>query len=630
MLRLVTICVCVFMFCKVQRVNAFCSFKADTPIVLKTVNVSANQYQNLLGSNKQQQIDSVILLTGLNQNLATLLQTQSQIFIKNYGNGQLASVSMRGGNASHTPVLWNGFDLQSPMLGQTDLSLFPAFFLSGVNINYGSTAALFGSGAVGGTINLQTNQKIKEGFSGRLLLGYASFGINTIGLQLNFKRQNFTATQHFYTTGGQNNFSYVNNTVAGNLTENAVNANYKSISWLNQLSYKFNEKHNLSLKTWVQTNQRNLPPALGTSSMNASQCDISKRIIAEYNFLKANYHLQIRSGLFNDKIHYKSNVPEDSRSNSVVFTNYIDQFFNFKNSLFHVGFMYQKSGAELKDYVSAQQNRMAFFGSYKWFWIKQKLEQQVVLRQEFVDGKLVPFTPSYSFTYRFNQTFSILGNISKAYRLPTFNDLYWTNLGNPNLKPEEGYCQEISINTNYKLLSFTATVYNKNLNNWIIWLPNSTGLYTAQNMATVWSRGAEFNWNVKQNFGKLLFTLNGLHDYNLATNTESKSASDSSLNKQLIYTPKIKHQLNLTVNYKQFFVNVNQNYVGIRFTKTDNLDWLSPYQITNLNIGHDFKLVQKKLNLNFGLNNLFNTNYQVVLARPMPLRNYNINLILNF
>ncbi|MEL6718809.1 MAG: Plug domain-containing protein, partial [Bacteroidota bacterium] len=87
-------------------------------------------------------------------NVADLLQQESNTFIKSYGLGSLATSSIRGGSAGHTLVLWNGLPLQSPMLGLLDLSLLPLNAVEEVSLQKGGNTALWGSGAIGGTVGL--------------------------------------------------------------------------------------------------------------------------------------------------------------------------------------------------------------------------------------------------------------------------------------------------------------------------------------------------------------------------------------------------------------------------------------------------------------------------------------------
>ena len=77
---------------------------------------------------KKTTLDTILKLDLANLDLGELLAAYTPIFIKSYGRGALATASFRGTGASHTQVLWNDFQINSPMLGQVDFSQVPNSF----------------------------------------------------------------------------------------------------------------------------------------------------------------------------------------------------------------------------------------------------------------------------------------------------------------------------------------------------------------------------------------------------------------------------------------------------------------------------------------------------------------------
>ena len=111
---------------------------------------------------KVQKIDSTTLARFQFQTLADFLQFQSPIALKSYGSGQLTSISFRGTSATHTAVVWNGVNINSPMAGETDFSTVPVLGFDQLSIQYGSAASCVGSGAVGGSILLSSVPQWKQ------------------------------------------------------------------------------------------------------------------------------------------------------------------------------------------------------------------------------------------------------------------------------------------------------------------------------------------------------------------------------------------------------------------------------------------------------------------------------------
>ena len=95
-------------------------------------------------------------------NLADLLAAETSVFIKSYGQGSLATSSFRGGSAAHTAVLWNGIPINSPTTGQVDFSLIPVNFFNNSRIDFGGGSSLWGSGAIGGVVQLERKAEYNQ------------------------------------------------------------------------------------------------------------------------------------------------------------------------------------------------------------------------------------------------------------------------------------------------------------------------------------------------------------------------------------------------------------------------------------------------------------------------------------
>ena len=107
-------------------------------------------------------IDSVRMAESATDSFAELLTKHSSIFVKTYGQGSTATVSFRGTAASHTQVLWNGVNINNPMLGQVDFSLIPVWFVDQTELYHGGSSLQDGSGALGGEVSLSSRPRRGE------------------------------------------------------------------------------------------------------------------------------------------------------------------------------------------------------------------------------------------------------------------------------------------------------------------------------------------------------------------------------------------------------------------------------------------------------------------------------------
>ena len=105
---------------------------SDSVLQLKQIQITSIRIHNFSNGAKIEKVDSNIIAQYSAKNLADLLENESPLFIKSYGLGSLATSSFRGGSAYQTAVLWNGFNINNPMYGQTDFALIPNNFLEKV------------------------------------------------------------------------------------------------------------------------------------------------------------------------------------------------------------------------------------------------------------------------------------------------------------------------------------------------------------------------------------------------------------------------------------------------------------------------------------------------------------------
>ena len=216
--------------------------------------------------------------------------------------------------------------------------------------------------------------------------------------------------------------------------------------------------------------------------------------------------------------------------------------------------------------------------------------------------------------------------MSKVYRNPTFNDLYWEPGGNINLKPESGWSNTLGINwekyQEFKKLQLGANIFSNIIDDWIIWLPTSTNIWKPQNVRKVWARGLELNNYWTQHLGEISFHFQNTYGFTLSTNKKTSAQNQNILDKQLIYIPKNLLRTNLEVKYKTYFWFINYSYTGKRFTNSNNTSYLPAFHLVDFNLGKNTLIKNWNINTKLSINNILNTHYQLIAWRPMLGRNY--------
>lgn len=626
-----------------RKIVIFCFFPAapgllaqvssDSLLRLEEVSVEANRLYNFTVGSKVQKIDQGQLQNFSSSNLSDILAQQSQVFIKSYGPGSLATPSFRGTNANHTAVLWNGFNIQQPTLGQTDFSMAPISFIDEIDIQYGGGSALYGSGAVGGTIHLNTGMQYDKGFNVTAYMGFGSFNTYNQSLRLKYSKKKWAGSIRYFNRTADNNFPFVNTSLPGAPRMRQENSKIAQMGVLQENYFKINAHQQLNLKIWLQQNDRQNPPLMSDENRRTSSVNNFLRLSSEWKRQGDRVTYFIRTAYFNELYVYKDIIESSTTFHSSI--SEIESSIHLNtNQHLNIGINNTYNQAVSEGYPDApRQNRTALFASYKIQNTAASWRSVLSAREEYFQGRLLPITPSLGVDGIVTKGISVKANVSRTYRLPTFNDLYWQPGGNPKLRPETGWSEELTVVAKPVYGKFksnvSATVFNSNIRDWLMWLPSGNQWY-AMNIASVWARGLEgmVKMNTVAQEWKLQLSIS--YSYVLSTNQKMKSVNDNSLHKQLIYVPVYSAQGNLGLTYKKNSLNYAHGYTGNRFITSDNSEILSGYQLGSLTFSKIFETQKMAFNFNLQVNNLWNTAYQSVASQAMPLRSYQVGISVNF
>jgi iron complex outermembrane receptor protein len=605
---------------------------ADTLRQLKEVTVVSNRMEHFNTGNKIEQMDSLTMVVYQHQSLATLLGAQNALFIKSYGPGSLASSSFRGAGAEQTAVLWNGFNLQSALNGQIDFSLFQVDLMDELFVQYGSNGALFGSGAVGGVIHIGNRPKFGSGFHAALSLQGGSFGNTKENISLNYGSKRLYSSLRLINQQAKNDFPYQNSFFPGSPVMNQVNAAYTQQAVLSDNYLLLGKDQQLNFRAWYQSANRQIPPPMSVPDSKATQWDEALRISSEWSLQRRSVSYFVRSAWFDERLNYNdsvSGIQSHNRAHTWI-SEGESKLTLSSNQFLNIGLNNTYTYGACDAYAtSVSQNRTALFASYKLVNTGRTWSTVMSMREELYNGTMLPVMPSLGMEWKLSRSVTASGNVSRSYRVPTLNERYWNPGGDPNLKPEQGWAEELSLNGRRKLLGIhaelTATVFNRVINDWIQWLPVGS-YWSPRNTLQVWSRGMEGKLRLAYAAGRWNIVYTGRINEVLSTVERSDNANSNELHKQLIYVPRLNYANQLSASYRTFFVLISQTYTGIRFTQSDASDWLMYYILCNVSAGREFSCKRCRIAVSAQLNNLFNEPYQVIEYRPMPGRNFLIGL----
>lgn len=546
-----------------------------------------------------------------NQSLGNLLQNQLNFYFKQNGNGLVSSISLRGTNASQTGVYWNGIAINSSLNGQTDFNTLSASSFDEVEIRRGGASVLLGSGAIGGAINLSDQVTFLNKKEANLQLIIGSYQTYITQLQAVVSNNDFFAKVTLGGTKSENDYPYFDSDLKNE------NGQFKNYNINGVFAYQIDKKNRLTYFTSFVDNDRNTSRTL-TASSNAKLENINSRNLLDWKYLGNRFTSSLKLAYLTESFTYFFDKEESNsstgKSNSFI-SKYDFTYFLNNNIFFNVGLEYKNERGKGSNISKQDQN---IFNNYILFHHQPiaKLNYNLSIRKGFSSVFEIPFIYAVDAKYDLSKSIAIKTAFSTNYRTPTFNDLYWDPGGNPDLKSEKSKSAEIGMSFNNHLLKFHATSYYIKSKDLIQWRPVSGTLWQPQNVQDVLNYGFEVSVAAEKKYNQHIVGLKIQYDY-----TKSE---DESTNKQLIYVP--FHKANSILNYrfnKWNFV-YNLQYTGKVYTTTSNTQSLDAYLLSNIDIQRNF--LKNKMRVAFKINNLFDKNYQSVAYRPMPNRNYALQI----
>ncbi|MEQ9440903.1 MAG: TonB-dependent receptor [Cyclobacteriaceae bacterium] len=610
----------------------------DTIRVLEPLEITDSRLQSFSVGDKIEPVQTRTIGTVAHSNLARILANYSAVNVRSYGISGLSTASLRGSGSNHTPVFWEGINLQSSMNGSLDLTLIPVSFIDKVSLQYGSAGSLFGAGTMGGAIHLQSDTRMEPGFGGEIYQQLGSFGSRYTGITSRYQNERFSFRLRAFTNQAKNDFPYFNR--YRNREERRQHAGLAQQGLLAETSFKPADHHHLSLKYWLQDNQAEIPGvAAAGGEARATQDDRFHRAVLRWDFTRSEYQLQARTALLHHRLLYNDHLQEASLSRAASWISEVDNTWYFSETQwFFLGLNHTFERAEVNNYGSEQpqRHRTALFLSYRTR-LFHTLEASLGLRQTLVSKKWAPLLPSADLAYRLGEHWRFRTKVARSYNLPTFNDLYWAGAssGNPDLQPETGWSTELGVEGKFTLtqhlrLSGEVTAFSNLMDDWIQWVPLSGAGWSPINVQQVWARGMEVSAEANHSFSTILSArFWGHYSYTRATKEEIAPAGNpSDLHKQLIYTPNHQAKTSVNVRYRSFDGGLSACYLGKQYTNASNRQVLPSYATTDLSLGYRLRIYRAhQLQLNTTLYNLLDHTYEVRQGYPMPGRNYQISII---
>lgn len=630
--------VIIFLFCTIS-LNIY----ADDAIHLDSISISEVKVitRRVFFPTSGIRLDSSRIANAQAINLSKFLQENSSLQFKTYGSSGSSVMSIRGANAAHSKINWNGMDIGSPMLNMNDVSLLGSISFDDVILVRGGSSAKEGNSALSGILKLYTKPKFNTK-SIKVSADFNSISNRNYSLSLNFGKKQFASQTSLQVLNNLNNFSFNNYAEFGNPLQNQVNSEFNQFAIIQSLFYKY-KKHSFSSHFWYQESDRNLSPAIYNRTKKSYQLDKSFRAILKDDVhINEHHNISTNISFTRENLRYVSRVVVNNTPLVLFNTNsYFDQLQVKSNYTFQknrikqeLGFTNVFDGAYVEDYGAYKKRNRFSLQSNTSYFSKYNIDAEYSNRLEYFKQSFI-YASNLNFSYSKFSNKGIIGflKFSKNYNIPGLNDLYWIPGGNPNLNAEKSLEVETGFSYEKKwkniFTSLESKLYRSMVSDWILWQPSAieNGLWSPQNLAKVKLQGLEIDWKIDyQITKKQMLSLQIFYAATQAINMKSKVLADQSLGKQLIYIPLNKSGINLQYSYNNSSVSINQHYVSHRFTTADQTEFLPSYSIIDLRLQNKFIYKNNLLIASIYIENIQNNYYESIPFQAMPARVFGINL----
>ena len=249
-------------------------------------------------------------------------------------------------------------------------------------------------------------------------------------------------------------------------------------------------------------------------------------------------------------------------------------------------------------------------------------------------SKLTPalFVNIYPFRGTF---FSMRAYVKKSFRMPTFNDLYYTDMGNANLVPESAlqYDAGFALNKHFEHgivrhaeMHFDA--YYNTVHDKIVAYPKGQQFrWTMLNLGKVHIKGIDVEAEADFQIGKeLVATARAQYTYQDARDVTDPN--DSYYKHQIPYIPWHSGSAIVGLSYKNWDLNYSFIYAGERYDEQENIlyNHMEPWYTSDLSLRYQWKVNGLLMTAQAEVNNLLDQDYEVIVNYPMPGRNYALTL----
>ena len=581
---------------------------------------------------------------------ADALRMFNGVSIKDYGGiGGLTTVSVRSLGAAHTAVSYDGVPVSNTQAGPVDVSMFNINDIAAIKLAVGSDdqllkpARLMASAATLAIEGVYYNPADSTRHAANINLKCGSFGYWFVNAKYSSKianRMSLTVNAEAYTADGEYPFTLVNHSqTTRERRKNTDVLSYKGEIGINHIDSIGNA---LKIKLYAYNSERGLPGSIiyYNNVANERLLDrnvfaqaaykrrlsptLTAKIIAKYNYSYSRYD--------DTNVKYKDGHLQQNSTQNEGFLSLMTLWQPWRAIAMSISLdeIYNTLDTDITDNPQPRRNTMIAGANIRFTdgkWITTTFSAVATRVRESVEHgnslkDLDKTCPSLTVKITPMRNFFIRLMARQTFRVPTFNELYYTTLGFSGLRPETATEYNAGIGAEFYKIHFTADVFRNIVRDKIVAIP-TTYVWKMANYGKAHIAGAEFSAERMIMIRNVTTTFAAGYTYQHALDKTRKNPK--LYNSQIPYTPLHSGHYSLTAEYQGFTLGYHALWSGERYFREQNI----PDNLMDRYIEHTLSLsktILKRLTIKASCINIGDEQYDIIKFYPMPGRQWQLQL----
>lgn len=599
--------------------------------------------------------------------IADALRYFAGVQLKDYGGvGGIKTINIRSMGSSHLGIFYDGIQLGNAQNGQVDLGQFSLDNVEEISLYNGQKSAIFQPASEfgnAGAVYIRTRRpRFAEGENHhlRFKVKYGSSDLIRLSALWEQKLSQTVSSSvgaEFLNSSGKYKFRYERYKADGTLAYDTTATRQNGDIWALRAEgnlYGIFDQGSWNAKAYTYHSERGIPGAIVNNVWRRGERQADHNTFLQASLMKS-FGTRYTTRMLAKYAYYQTHYVNRDPNTMLVDNTYRQQELFFSTS--HVyelmdgwslsaayDFKWNKLNADMRQFAYPHRyaNMLSVATAYNQPWLNIQgsilatfvKDHTRTLSSQPHTTALTPalFVNVFPFGGR---SFSLRAYAKRSFRMPTFNDLYYTDMGNALLEPETALQYNVGFvfekDWQQGLLRhfrWQTDAYYNSVHDKIVAYPKGQQFrWTMLNLGKVHIKGVDVETEAAVAPVKdLLLSVRLQYTYQDARDVTNPA--DTYYRHQIPYIPWHSGSAILGLSYRQWDLNYSFIYAGKRYNQQENIayNYMPAWYTSDLSAGYRLRLGNYGLRVMAEVNNLLDQQYDVILNYPMPGRNFALTL----